>query len=188
MQVFLFSPFVVFSEFEFLTCCILRWNLVVDGCIDGYSRLVPYLIVHTDNFAMSAFGDFTEGITNYGIPSHVRTDNGSEFVHVNAFMMFANGENRGSFLAGRSVHNQRIERLWRDVFCKVLQKYYNLFHHMESHKIFDIDNPVQISCLHHTFASHIGKDLSDWRNAHNNHKRHIDNYGMRPLHWILIEI
>ena len=119
---------------------------------------------------MSAFDDFIEGISNYGIPSRVRADNGSEFVHVNAFMVFANGENRGSFLTGRSVHNQRIERLWRDVFCKVLQKYYNLFHHMENHKILDIDNPVQISCLHHVFASRIGKDLSDWRNAHNNHK------------------
>ncbi len=41
---------------------------------------------------------------------------GGENVDLAHFMVLLRGEGRGSHLTGRSVHNQRIERLWRDVF------------------------------------------------------------------------
>lgn len=40
-------------------------------------------------------------------------------------------------ITGKSVHNQRIERLGRDVYAEVLSYYYDLFYYMEDIGILD---------------------------------------------------
>ena len=97
---------------------------MVHGCIDGYSRLITYLHCSSNNSASTVLGLFTGAVSQYGIPSRVRADRGGENVLVADFMIQHQGTGRGSFISGRSVHNQRIERLWFDVFQGCLKMFY----------------------------------------------------------------
>lgn len=63
---------------------------------------------------------FTVAVQKYGIPSRVRSDHGWENYLVAVLMNILRGTGRGSHITGRSVHNERIERLWRDVHKEVI--------------------------------------------------------------------
>ena len=67
----------------------------------------------------------------YRWPSRVQTDHGGENRQVWQVMEERRGPNRGSCLVGSSTHNQRIERLWRDVFRCVAHIFYYTFQAME---------------------------------------------------------
>ena len=83
--------------------------------MDGYSRLVVYLHASTDNKAQTVLNLYRSAVERYNLPSRVRSDKGLENIKVGRFMLQRRGLNRGSIIAGTSVYNQRIERLWRDV-------------------------------------------------------------------------
>ena len=92
----------------------------------------------------------------YWLPSRVRADQGTENVDVAKYMFNRplRGPGRRSFIAGKSCHNQRIERLWRDVFCSCLYKFYHVFWYLEDSEIFNINNEL----------SHGGKTVKDVAN------------------------
>ena len=102
---------------------LIRWRIVVHGGIDGYSHLVAYLKASNNNRATTAFSAFEAGVSEYGIPSRVR---GGENVEIARYMLRhpARGPGRGSIITGQSVHNQRIERLWRDLFTGCIGFFY----------------------------------------------------------------
>ena len=99
-----------------------RWRLIVHGGIDGYSRMITYLHCSSNNRSETVLSLFEEATHRLGLPSRVRCDMGVENRAVSMYMLShpLRGPNRNSVLVGRSVHNQRIERLWRDVFSGVL--------------------------------------------------------------------
>ena len=110
---------------------LVNWGFVIHGGIDGYSRMIVFLKCSTNNRSETVSEYFIAATEEYHWPSRVRTDLGGENVGVWELMETRMGPNRGSYLAGSSVHNQRIERLWRDVFCAVCHVYYYTFQSME---------------------------------------------------------
>ena len=77
--------------------------------------MVTYIRCSNNNCAATVLQLFLEAINEFGKPSRVRSDQGVENVDVGRWMLTHMGVNRGSVITGSSVHNSRIERLWRDL-------------------------------------------------------------------------
>lgn len=79
------------------------------------------------------------------------------------------GPGRGSAVRGSSAHNQHIERLWGDVWCGVINVYYNLFSFLERDGIVDADNEMNLWALHYMYLPKINRDLTAFTNQWNRH-------------------
>ncbi|KAK7162201.1 hypothetical protein R3I94_004754 [Phoxinus phoxinus] len=154
---------------------LIRWGLVIHGAIDGYSRLITYLNCNTDNRAATVLTQFLKATCVYGLPSRVRSDHGGENTQVALFMNVVHGVEHRSHITGESVHNQRIERLWRDVFLHVLHSFYNEFYSLEDNGTLDPANDVHKLSLHLVYLPEIQSRLSRFREAWNHHRLRTEN-------------
>ena len=151
---------------------LIRWRIVIHGGIDGFSRVPVYLNASDNNRSQTVLKYFMEAVRRYGLPSRVRADHGGENVLVSQYMLEHpnRGPDRGSFICGKSVHNQRIERLWRDVFSTCLSPFYHLFYSLEDNGVLIPDNDIDIFCLHYVFLPRINLQLNIFLQAYSRHR------------------
>ena len=113
---------------------------------------------------------FAQACHLFGLPSRVRCDHGVENIDVALFMTMVRGQGRGSVITGRSVHNQRIERLWRDVATQVTEHFYRLFYEMEDEGILDVSVDLHFCALQLTCLPVINAGMNQFRRAWNSHR------------------
>ena len=113
---------------------------------------------------------FLDAVEEDGLwPSRIRVDRGVENVLVCDVIVDARGAGRGSFIAGPSTHNQRIERLWRDVFRCVMHYFYYLFYALEDSGNLNIEDPTNMFALHFVFLPRLNKALHEYQKMFNHH-------------------
>lgn len=144
---------------------LIRWNLVVHAGIDGYSRMVVYLHCSENNRASTVYNLFLGAVSQYGLPSRVRSDQGGETRH----MIEYRGTERGSMITGPSTHNQRIERLWCDMFRCATKLFYKLFYFLEDQGLLCTANPQHIYALHYVYLPRINRALGAFCDGWNHH-------------------
>lgn len=73
-------------------------------------------------------------------------------------------------ITGRSTHNERIERLWRDVHRCVTTRFSDIFRSLESEGNLDALNEVDLFRLHYVYLPQLCKALSEFQESWNNHQ------------------
>ena len=110
---------------------------------------------------------FSEAVQAHGLPNRVRSDLGGENVDVWRYMAEQHS-NIDSVLTGSSTHNQRIERLWRDVY-RCVGVLCNTFSMLEEAGDLNSLNEVDLYCLHYVFLPRINNTLETFVESWNNH-------------------
>lgn len=143
--------------------------MVTHAGIDGFSRMIVYMQCSNNNQSSTLYAAFLKAVHQYGLPSRVRSDQGRENQLVAQHMLEHRGSERRSMITGSSVHNQRIERLWRDMHQCVVKVFYQLFYYLEQHGILDPNDDIHLYALHYVYIPRVNRSLSAFKEGWNNH-------------------
>ena len=83
--------------------------------------------------------------------------------------MLTHGRRTNPMITGSSVHNQRIERLWRDTYRCVLSTFHQLFHSLEDDHVLDPTSESDLFYLHSVYLPKINNALKSFAEGWNNH-------------------
>ncbi len=170
---------------------LINWKIVIHGGIDGYSRLIVYLKAANNNRATTVLSSFLEGVDTYGLPSRVRSDKGGENVGISEYMLNhpCRGPGRGSMITGRSVHNQRIERFWRDLYVGCIASFYTLFCELENAGLLnpndDNDLFSLLFSLHYCAIPLLNRQMYEFSNSWKHHPLSTERNKTPHQLWVL---
>lgn len=159
---------------------LIRWRMVIHGAIDGYSRTVVFLRCSTNNEAFTVLGLFEEALLKFNVPHRIRCDHGTENIEVARWMLARHDPLCNPVITGLSVHNQRIERLWRDVGDSFVRHYRCLFYFLEENFLLDPVNEVHLYALHFVFLPRVNRSLEEFVLQWNNHPVRTE-HSLSPL-------
>ena len=142
--------------------------MVIHATIDGYSRLPLYCHCSNTNRAETVLFLFEIHMDYLQELDVIRE------VKIAYYIMLSHplrGPSRGSVISGRSIHNQRIERFWRDVFTfyRVYLLILSSFYHLEDSGILNCDDPIHLWCLHLIYIPYINLSLTTFVDRWENH-------------------
>jgi hypothetical protein len=143
------------------------YGIVIFAVIDGYSREIQALSADGNKKARSLLHSWATswGIESNGFPQLLRVDHGMENVAIARWQV----ETGGNWHPGKSTRNQRVERLWRDVYEQVSRFYKELFQLWETEYEIDFSVPENVWILQHLFLARINEHLTQFMAGWNAH-------------------
>lgn len=163
---------------------LIRWRLVTHAAIDGFSRTVVYIKCCDNNKSSTVLQCFLLGVENFGLPQRIRSDHGGENIEVWRHMLTAYNDT-SRVLTGSSTHNERIERLWRDVHRSVTSAFAETFYCLEAEGKLDPLNDIDLFCLHHVYLPRICQRLVEFQEAWNRHS--LSTEGSKTPYQLFLE-
>lgn len=143
------------------------YGIAIHGAIDGYSRKMLWSTASRSNnnprFIAYWFLSWIRKIKR--IPRAIRSDAGTENVLMRDLQRALrhdhndNMSGRNSFLIGRSVANQRIERFWGTLKTNFTHYWRNHFRDLQDTGVLDVSSPIHIECVRFCYLSIVQHQL-----------------------------
>ncbi len=128
-----------------------------------------YMVCATNNEADTVVHHFSNAVHSFGLPDKVRSDKGGENVLVWRYTLHYHDMVPGCIVVSSSTHNERIERMWCDVFKRVGRIFHQLLHSLEDEGLLDPLKETDLFCVHFAVLPEINRCLIEFVDSWNNH-------------------